>query len=96
MSFVKPRGRAIASQTSSGSTARVGRYDYCNLATDPFLSDPDDGVVERAAGQLPGANNRGHKTGWCHTTSMRDPGQTTDSARNADMNANRVGRRHLP
>lgn len=64
------------------------RYDYCSLATDAFLSDPDDGVTERAYGQLPGANNRGHKTGWCHTTSMRDPGQTTDSARNADMNAN--------
>jgi hypothetical protein len=64
------------------------RYDYCNLATDPFLSDPDDGVTERAYGQLPGANNRGHKTGWCHTSGMRDPAQTSDSARNADMNAN--------
>ncbi len=64
------------------------RYDYCNLATDLFLSDPDDGVVERDYAQLPGAINRGHKTGWCHTTSMRDPGQTTDSSRNADMNAN--------
>ena len=64
------------------------RYDYCNVATDLFLSDPDDGVVERAYGQLSGANNRGHKTGWCHTSGMRDPAQTSDSARNADMNAN--------
>lgn len=64
------------------------RYDYCNIATDPFLSDPDDGVVERAYAQLSGANNRGHKTGWCHTSGMRDPAQTSDSARNADMNAN--------
>jgi len=64
------------------------RYDYCSLATDTFLSDPEDGVTERAYGQLPGANNRGHKTGWCHTASMRDPAQTSDSARNADMNAN--------
>lgn len=64
------------------------RYDYCNMATDPFLSDPDDGVVERAYAQLPGANNLGHKTGWCHTTGMRDPGQTTDSSRNSNMNAN--------
>lgn len=64
------------------------RYDYCNVATDLFLSDPDDGVVERAYAQLPGANNRGHKTGWCHTSGMRDPAQTSDSSRNADMNAN--------
>ena len=64
------------------------RYDYCNIATDPFLGDPDDGVVERAYAQLPYAINRGHKTGWCHTGGMRDPAQTSDSARNADMNAN--------
>jgi hypothetical protein len=64
------------------------RYDYCNIATDPFLSDPDDGVVERAYAQLSGANNLGHKTGWCHTGGMRDPGQTSDSSRNSNMNAN--------
>lgn len=64
------------------------RYDYCNIATDPFLSDPDDGVVERAYAQLSGANNLGHKTGWCHTTGMRDPSQTGDSSRNANMNVN--------
>ncbi len=64
------------------------RYDYCNAGTDLFLSDPDDGVVEKDYAQLPGANNRGHKTGWCHTSSMRDPAQTSDSSRNADMNAN--------
>ncbi len=64
------------------------RYDYCNVGTDLFLSDPDDGVVERAYAQLPGANNRGHKTGWCHTSGMRDPAQTSDSSRNADMNTN--------
>jgi hypothetical protein len=64
------------------------RYDYCQLATDPFLSDPDDGVVERAYAQLSGANNLGHKTGWCHTSGMRDPSQTTDASRNTNMNAN--------
>ncbi|MBS0657513.1 MAG: conditioned medium factor [Verrucomicrobia bacterium] len=63
-------------------------YDYCNIATDLFLSDPDDGVVEKAYAQLSGANNRGHKTGWCHTSGMRDPAQTSDSSRNADMNTN--------
>ncbi|MBA3599752.1 MAG: conditioned medium factor [Acidobacteria bacterium] len=62
------------------------RYDYCSLATDLFLGDPEDGVVERAYAQLPGANNLGHKTGWCHSSGMRDPAQTTDSARNVNMN----------
>ena len=38
-------------------------YDYCHIATDGLLSDPDDGVVEMVKGQLPGAWNRGHKTG---------------------------------
>jgi hypothetical protein len=64
------------------------RYDYCSLATDLFLSDPEDGVVERWAGQLSGANNMGHKSGWCHTNSMRDPAQYLDYSRNSNMNAN--------
>ena len=64
------------------------RYDYCSLATDLFLGDPEDGVTEKAYGQLPGAVNLGHKTGWCHTGGMRDPAQTGDSSRNANMNAN--------
>ncbi len=62
------------------------RYDYCNFATDLFLSDPDDGVVEKWSGQLSGGNNLGHKTGWCHTSGMRDPAQTQDHSRNANMN----------
>ncbi len=65
-----------------------GGFDYCNLLSGFFLSDPEDGVVEMSAGQLPGANNMGHKEGWCHTTGMQDPAQYLDSARNADMNAN--------
>ena len=64
------------------------RYDYCQFATDLFLSDPDDGVIEKWAGQLSGANNMGHKSGWCHTNSMRDPAQYNDHGRNANMNAN--------
>jgi len=64
------------------------RYDYCHLVSDLFLDDPDDGVVERWAGQLSGAHNLGHKSGWCHTTGMRDPAQYNDHTRNANMNAN--------
>ncbi len=61
-------------------------FDYCNIITDILLSDPDDGVIERSAGQLPGANNMGHLEGWCHTADMRDPGQCTDQSRNTIMN----------
>ncbi|HEX8351806.1 MAG TPA: hypothetical protein VF611_02700 [Pyrinomonadaceae bacterium] len=80
--------RARVHYSTTSFTDVWWRYDYCSLATDLFLGDPEDGVTERAYGQLPGANNRGHKTGWCHTGSMRDPAQTSDSSRNADMNAN--------
>jgi hypothetical protein len=69
-------------------TDRWWAYDYCSLATDLFLSDPEDGVVEKWSGQLSSGNNLGHKTGWCHTDGMRDPGQVRDSSRNANMNAN--------
>ncbi|MDA3934737.1 MAG: conditioned medium factor [Gammaproteobacteria bacterium] len=63
------------------------RWDYCNIASDLVLSDPEDGTTERTYGQLPGAINRGHKTGWCHTTGMRDPAQVTDASRNSTMNS---------
>ncbi len=62
-------------------------YDYCQIVTDVLLSDPDDGTVERYAGQLDGANNGGHKTGWCHTRLMRDPPQCKDSDRNVELSA---------
>lgn len=61
-------------------------YDYCNFITDLLLGDPDDGVIERDRAQLAGATNRGHREGWCHTAGMRDPAQTTDLSRNAEMN----------
>lgn len=62
--------------------------DYCNMATDLLLNDPEDGTTEQTKGQLSGAVNQGHKTGWCHTSGMRDPAQTSDSSRNGTMNAN--------
>jgi len=73
--------------TTSFATA-WWRWDYCNAVSDLVLSDPEDGTTERAYGQLSGAVNRGHKTGWCHTSGMRDPAQTTDSSRNSTMNVN--------
>lgn len=62
--------------------------DYCQIATDLVLSDPEDGTTEQVNGQLPGATNRGHVTGQCHTAGMRDPAQYNDSGRNATMNSN--------
>lgn len=61
------------------------RYDYCHLATDLFLDDPEDGTTEKWSGQLSGANNAGHKKGQCHTGGMRDPAQTKDTGRNSYM-----------
>jgi len=65
---------------------RPFQFDFCNIVSDLLLSDPDDGVIERDRGQLPGATNRGHREGWCHTTGMRDPAQGTDSSRNSEIN----------
>lgn len=62
-------------------------YDYCQIVSDLLLTDPDDGTVERYAGQLDGANNRGHKEGWCHTRLMRDPPQCKDASRNVVLDA---------
>lgn len=72
---------------STSFTDRAFRYDYCNLVTDVFLSDPDDGLVSKAATELPGGRRIDHATGWCHTTGMRDPAQYYDHARNSAMNS---------
>ncbi|MCD0245886.1 conditioned medium factor [Xanthomonas melonis] len=72
------------------SFAKTNWYtnDYCNAASDLVLNDPEDGTVEQSNAQLPGGINRGHTTGQCHTTGMRDPAQYLDANRNAVMNAN--------
>lgn len=62
--------------------------DYCQIATDLVLSDPEDGTTEQVNAQLAGGVNRGHVTGQCHTTKMRDPAQYLNAARNATMNSN--------
>jgi hypothetical protein len=62
--------------------------DYCQFATDLVLSDPEDGTTEQTKGQLSGAINRGHATGQCHTSGMRDPAQYLNSSRNATMDSN--------
>ncbi len=80
--------RAKVNYYTTSFTDRAWHYDYCNAGSDLVLSDPDDGVTEKANDQLPGGVNRGHVTGECHTTNMRDPAQYLDKSRNATMNAN--------
>jgi hypothetical protein len=80
--------RAKVNYYTTSFNDRWWAYDYCNAATDLVLSDPEDGTTEKAYGQLSGAANRGHATGQCHTTGMRDPAQYQNSSRNATMNSN--------
>lgn len=74
--------------TTSFATTNWWTNDYCQFATDLVLSDPEDGTTEQAKGQLSGGVNRGHVTGQCHTSGMRDPAQYLNASRNATMNSN--------
>ncbi len=74
--------------TTAFRTTNWWTNDYCQIATDLVLSDPEDGTTEQANGQLSGGVNRGHTSGQCHTSGMRDPAQYNDSSRNATMNSN--------
>lgn len=74
--------------TTAFRTTNWWTNDYCQIATDLVLSDPEDGTTEQTNGQLSGGVNRGHTTGQCHTAGMRDPAQYLDSSRNATMNTN--------
>lgn len=85
LSLIPSWARANVWYWTTSFTDRPLAYDYCNFFTDLLLSDPNDGVIERSAGQLPGATNMGHTEGWCHTDDMRDPGQCTDASRNTQI-----------
>lgn len=87
LSGIPSWARAEVNYYTTSFKDRWWAYDYCHLATDLFLSDPEDGTTEKSKGQLSGAVNRGHKTGQCHTNSMRDPGQCNDGGRNSTMNS---------
>jgi hypothetical protein len=86
LSLIPTANRAQVWYWTTSFTDRPFALDYCNFISGLLLADPEDGVVERSRAQLPGANNMGHTEGWCHTAGMRDPAQTTDAARNAEMN----------
>ena len=74
--------------TTAFRTTNWWTNDFCQVATDLVLSDPEDGTVERVNGQLSGGINRGHTSGQCHTDNMRDPAQFRDATRNSVMNTN--------
>jgi len=88
LSGIPTWARSKVNYYTTSFTDKWWRYDYCNIASDLVLSDPEDGTTEKSRGQLSGASNRGHKTGQCHTTGMRDMAQTRDSGRNGTMSAN--------
>jgi pimeloyl-ACP methyl ester carboxylesterase len=72
-------------EVSTWTTANSG--SACNALTSLFLTDPEDGTVEKFRSELPGGNNLGHVVGWCHTTGMSNPANYTDHARNLSMDA---------
>ncbi len=66
-------------------TTEEGGFFACQLFTALLLANPEDGTTERSRGQLPGAQNEGHVSGWCHTVLMADPPQCADGGRNSVM-----------
>jgi hypothetical protein len=59
--------------------------DYCNLPINLILQWPNDGTTETKYANLVGGQNLGNKQKWCHITGMKYPAQTTDPARNTEM-----------
>ena len=84
---MRPWARAKVNYYTTAFKDNWWSYDYCHLATDSFLDDPDDGVVEKGRGQLSGGNNRGHKSGQCHSSGMYHGPQYNDRSRNNQMNS---------
>jgi len=68
-------------------TTQYKDLSWCSLATNMVLDWPNDGVTEVKWAVLSGANDRGLKKGWCHTTELSYPAQGTDTERNQEMNS---------
>ena len=88
LSSIPSWARAAVTYYTTSFEDKWWRYDYCHLASDLLLSDPEDGTTEKSKGQLSGGTNGGHKSNQCHTTNMRDPPQAQDASRNSVMNSN--------
>jgi hypothetical protein len=66
--------------------------EWCNLATSLVLEAPNDGTTELVYADLPGGNNMGNTEKQCHIDDMVYPAQTSDLARNTEMNKRAGGR----
>jgi len=67
---------------------QYGGSGYCAWGANLVLKKPNDGTTEVEFGNIKGANNKGVKSSWCHTTGMTSPNQCTDPDRNAILNRN--------
>jgi len=86
LSFVPGWARGETWSWTTTFTDDWWSWDYCHVAADLVLSDPEDGVVEAFSGDLDGTNFMGLKEGWCHIEDMTDPAQTLDTSRNNEIN----------
>lgn len=80
------RRSAVWYHRTADATGSTNPFSWCELATDPILGDPEDGVVEVSRGELSGGNSRGVKYGWCHSSGMSRTAQYLDSSRNSELN----------
>ncbi|MDP7070712.1 MAG: hypothetical protein QF561_05120 [Phycisphaerales bacterium] len=87
LSFVPGWARGETWSWTTTFTDDWWSWDYCHIAADLVLSDPEDGVVESFSGDLDGTNFMGLKEGWCHIEGMTDPAQVLDTVRNNEINA---------
>ncbi len=72
--------------TSAGDESIRKDITGCSEETSFVLEGPNDGVVERRNGQLPGGNFGGHSKNQCHTEGLNGYlSQTRDVARNRVM-----------
>jgi len=87
LSYVPTWARQASWSWTTTFTDDWWSWDYCHVAADLVLDDPEDGVVEGFTGDISGGNYMGLKEGWCHIEDMADPPQAYDSDRNSEINA---------
>jgi len=61
-------------------------FSNCVTASNLVLSKPNDGTCELNYAKLDAGNAQSTVSGWCHAAGMKYPPQTSDPARNKEMN----------
>ncbi|EGC36081.1 hypothetical protein DICPUDRAFT_87570 [Dictyostelium purpureum] len=64
--------------------------NYCQLAANSVLKWPNDGVIDHVGGELEGGNYVSNIKGFCHTSEMHSPAQTSNTANNKEMDSKSV------